>query len=71
MTNSDITKRFFTVTDLKTKASILESIAAYYGITSEEAEAEVTDCEAESLLDYLIGSVRSATHLLMKRHGLA
>lgn len=71
MTNNEITKLFFTVTDSKTKASVLGAIAAHYGITSKEAEEEVTDSEAESLLDYLTGAVRTATHLLMKRHNLA
>ncbi len=71
MKNNEITKRFFAVTDSKTKASVLNAIAAHYGITSKEAEEEVTDSEAESLLDYLTGAVRTATHLLMKRHNLA
>lgn len=71
MTNAQITRRFFALTDSKTKASVLDSVAARYGITRQQAEDEVTDLEAESLLDYLTGAVRTATHLLMKRHGLA
>jgi len=62
---------FFAITDAKTKADILANIANHYGITSAEAEAEVTDPEAESLLDYITGPERLATSLLMKRHGLA
>ncbi len=31
---------------------------------------EVTDEEAEHLLDYLVGNTRTAASLLMKRHGL-
>ena len=71
MANNEITKRFFSLTDSKTKSSILQAIGAHYGITEQAAEAEVTDPEAESLLDYLVGSVRTATHVLMKRHNLA
>lgn len=62
---------FFRVTDAKTKAAILENIATHYGITSAEAEAEVTDTDAESLLDYITGPIRLATSVLMQRHGLA
>lgn len=64
------TVKFFEATDTKTKASVLNAIAKHYGITADEAHAEVTDPEAEHLLDYLTGSVRSATHVLMQRHGL-
>lgn len=71
MKNNEITKSFFLLTDIKTKNSVLGSIAAHYGITREDAEAEVTDSEAESLLDYLTGSIRTATSLLMQRHRLA
>lgn len=69
--NATITKKFLAATDAKTKASILDNIASHYGITPAEAEEEVTDDEAESLLDYVTGPVRTATHVLMKRHGLA
>jgi len=70
MNNANITKAFFSATDLKTKTEILKSIANHYGITQSEAFEEVTDDEAESLLDYLTGSIRTATSLLMKRHGI-
>jgi hypothetical protein len=65
------TIQFFRVTDSETKASILEAIANHYGITPSEAEEEVTDFQAESLTDYLVGPIRDATQLLMKRHGFA
>lgn len=71
MANNEITRKFFSLTDAKTKQSILKTISAHYGITEQQAEAEVLDPEAESLLDYLTGSTRSATHVLMKRHNLA
>jgi predicted DsbA family dithiol-disulfide isomerase len=69
--NAAITKAFFAATDAKTQSEILASIAKHYGISKSEALEEVTDDEAESLLDYLTGSIRTATSLLMKRHGIA
>jgi hypothetical protein len=71
MNPSQITARFFALTDADTKSSILTCVANQYGISHAEAEAEVMDSEAESLLDYLTGPVRAATSVLMKRHGLA
>lgn len=71
MSNSQITKKFFSVTDAKTKNAILASIAKHYGISNQAALDEVIDDEAESLCDYLMEPIRSATYLLMKRHGLA
>jgi hypothetical protein len=71
MTNNQITIAFFNLTETKVKDDVLTSIAKHYGISNEEALAEVLDDEAESLLDYLTGSVRTATHVLMQKHGLA
>jgi hypothetical protein len=68
MTNAQITSRFLAATDAKTKAAILANIANHYGITSAEAFAEVTDEDAEHLLDYVTGPERAATSLIMKRH---
>lgn len=62
---------FLNVTDSKARAAILGAIANHYGITPEAAKAEVTGEGCEHLLEYLTGSIRAATHLLMKRHGLA
>jgi DNA-binding XRE family transcriptional regulator len=50
---------FLDVIDAKTKAEILNNIANHYGITAEEAFAEVTDSEAEHLLDYVTGPARA------------
>ena len=71
MSNNISTLAFFAATDAKTKTNILAAIAAHYGITESEALEEVTDAGAESLLDYLTGSIRTATSLLMQRHGIA
>lgn len=67
MSNARINAAFLEATDAATKAAILANIAAHYGITSAEAFAEVTDEEAEHLLDYVTGPQRAATSLLMKR----
>lgn len=68
MTNRNA--QFLSVVEGETKAAILESIAGHYGITPEEAFAEVTDADAEHLLDYMVEPQRSATSLLMLRRGL-
>ena len=70
MTNAQTNKAFLNATDAKTRAMILANIAAHYGITSSEAFEEVTDDEAEHLLDYVTGAERTATSVLMQRHGL-
>ena len=71
MSNAETTKTFFAKTDAATQADILKNIADHYGISSEEALAEVTDDEAESLLDYVTGPMRAATLALYYRHNLA
>lgn len=70
MTNAQINQKFLAVIDAKTRWAVLNAIADHYGITLQDSADEVTDSEAEHLLDYLTGSIRTATHLLMKRHGL-
>lgn len=71
MTNAQITVAFFNAATEQTKTMILKNIAGHYGITSQHAFDEVTDDEAESLLDYVTGPERAATHLIMKKHGMA
>lgn len=66
----NVNATFLAVVDARTKAAILDGIARHYGITAEEALAEVTDDEAEHLLDYQVEPQRSATSVLMQRHGL-
>ena len=68
--NHQINKAFLTSIDFKTRMQILTAISLHYGITQAQAFEEVTDEGAEHLLDYLTGSVRTATSLLMKRHGI-
>ena len=67
MKNAQINTKFLAATDAATKEAILANIAKHYGITSAEAYAEVTDEEAEHLLDYVTGNERAAVSLMMKR----
>ena len=71
MKNNEITKRLLTALQPSTVALILENIASHYGITPTEAKAEVIDDEAEDILDYVTGSVRTATSLQLKRLSLS
>jgi len=66
---SNLNAQFLAAIDGDTRAEILESIAAHYGITSEQAFAEVTDDQAEHLLDFMIEPLRSATSVIMQRRG--
>jgi len=63
-------KTFLDKTDERTRNEILDSIAKHYGITKQQAYDEVTDADAEHLLEYLTGSVRSAVSVLMQKMGL-
>jgi len=67
MKNSEITIAFLNWLDLKTKNEILLNIANHYGISTQEAFEEVTDEEAESIMDYITGPTRAAIHLFFKR----
>lgn len=68
MTNNEINIKFLSATDAKTRDEILSSVAKHYGITNDDALKEVSHEEAEHLLDYLTGDVRTATSLLMRRN---
>lgn len=69
MTNAQITTKFFNATTAQTKSLILQNIAKHYGISEDEAFNEVTDEDAENLLDYVTGPERAATSVLMQKHG--
>lgn len=62
--------KFLQAVDAATRNEILLSIAKHYGITVERAHEEVTADKAEHLLDYMVEPLRSATSVLMQRHGL-
>jgi aminopeptidase C len=58
-------------TDAKTKSEVLGAIAEHYGISPQEAYAEVVSDGAEHLLDYLTEPIRSAVNVLFQRHRIA
>jgi len=62
--------QFLAVIDCDTRSAILESIAGHYGITAEQAFAEVADTQAEHLLEYMVEPQRTSTSVLMQRHGM-
>jgi hypothetical protein len=67
--NAAVNRAFLKAIDAATRNKILSSIGKHYGITANEAMAEVTDAEAENLLDYMVEPMRSATFVIMQRHG--
>ena len=71
MTNAQITTRVLATLDPMTCKEIIDSIAEHYGIDSAAALEAITDPDAEHLLDYLTGTMRTATRLMMKIHGLS
>lgn len=68
--NATITRKFFSLTNAETQQAVLENIAKHYGISMNEALAEVTDDEAESLLDYVTGPLRVKVLAIYLRHDL-
>ena len=66
-TNSSITANFLKSLDPKVKDEILTNIAKHYGISNQEAFEEVTDDDAESIMDYVTGSIRSTVSLLFNK----
>lgn len=68
-TNGSINQEFLAKIDAGSKSKILANIANHYGITVGHALSEVTDADAEHLLDYMTGPERTAASVLMKRHG--
>ena len=63
------TAEFFNKIDEATKKAILENISQHYGITQAESFEEITDADAENLIDYITGPTRLATSALMQKHG--
>ncbi len=68
MTNRNA--QFLAVISSDTKAAILESIAVHHEMTTDQAYDDVVDVQAEHLLDYMVEPLRTATSLLMLRHGM-
>jgi hypothetical protein len=70
MSKSKNTQKFLDSVPAKTRTAILSNIANHYGITNAQALEEVTDVDAEHLLDYVTGPEREDFSLFMKMSGL-
>lgn len=64
------TKEFLDFVSKETKDAILKNIADHYGKPSEEILEDITDADAEHLLEYMREPLRSATSALMQRNGI-
>lgn len=69
MSRGQSNKLFLRAIDAQTNNEILIHISNHYGISASQVFEEVTDKDAESLLDYLLEPCRSATSISMQRHG--
>lgn len=69
MNNAQINTAFLGTVSAQAKSQILQSIATHYGVTADEIFEEVTDQEAENLLDYMTGPERLAASVLMQKYG--
>lgn len=70
-TNATNTAAFLSAITPESRGMILGAIARHYGTTEAEIYAEVTDPEAEHLLDYMTGGERTAASVLMQKHRFA
>lgn len=69
-TNAAKNKTFLDTVAPETKRDILQNIAEHYGITPAQAYEEVTDEDAEHLLDYVTGPLRTGASVFMGQMGL-
>jgi len=67
MTNSMLTTAFLKSTDSKIKNQILQNIASHYRVSIQEAYEEITEKDAESLMDYITGNIRPAISILLQK----
>lgn len=67
MTNSSVTVDFLMSIDGSLKNAILKNIANHYGITETEAWEEITDSEAENIMDYVTDEIRPAVSLFFNK----
>ena len=63
--------QFLSVIDEATQAEIITSIAEHYQIPKDDVLDEVSSYDAANLLDYMVEPKRSATAVLMQRHGFS
>lgn len=66
--NGQINQAFLAATDAKTRTDVLEAVAKHYGISKQQALAELVNKDAEHLTEYLIEPIRSSVSVLMQRH---
>ena len=69
MNNAQLNARFLAVIAPATRKAILGNIAKHYGISPGEVYDEVTNADAEHLLDYVTGPMRAAASVIMQMHG--
>jgi len=65
MSHGSNTADFLEKIPVEAKNEILDNIANHYGIKRDAALVEVTDPEAEHLLDYVTGPTRGGVDILM------
>lgn len=67
MTTAQINSKFLASTTPEMKRTILNNIANHYGISIYEAYEELVCEQAESIMDYITGTNRSAISLIFKK----
>ena len=67
MNNAAINQAFLASVSKEMKNAIVSNIAKHYGINIYEAELELYDDEAESIMDYITGPERSAISLIYNK----
>ena len=67
MNNSKLNQLFLNSITPEMNLIVLSNIANHYGITNEDAKNEILDEEAESIMDYITGSTRSAISVIYQR----
>ena len=70
MTNSKLNTAFLNSIDLKVKNEILSNVANHYGISNQEAYEELIDEDAECIMDYVTGNIRSTVSLFFNKFKL-
>lgn len=65
----EVNSQFLQAIDAPARDEILANIAGHYRISKSAVLAEVTDPEAEGLLEYMVGPARMAASALMQRYG--
>lgn len=70
MTDATKNKIFLGTVAPEIKRDILQNIAEHYDITTAQAYEEVTDEDAEHLLEYVTGPLRTGASVFMGQMGL-